>query len=400
MRYAILLFLTIPSQAATLSISPPVIYDCTGSVGKATIRWKDASGPVQLLVGPAKAVFTGFGGTSGSAETGTWVSEGLEFRLVNPKGDVEANLVARVQCNTTSASANGLVSESFFPLETGNQWMYRFDSRIGTAAYITWTVVGQQVIGGRRYAQIATTSGNTTSAEVFIREEGGMLYRINGTVNNSMEELYLNPGAASHAPFRNALGSYPDAAYQTVQVPLNRETRVFIRGVGLARSRNDSLTGSSGGFVSSMELVDFRLGSGPRVEGPITPRIAVSIESAILDVTGRLLTNCALPCYFAACGLGGGVPDPPGTYKPCARTRIDAAAEGDFQVELSLKGRDGIEVFHLTALNSSGDTTRFIQLPLYVEGNQPLSAGVYALTAKMSRGQNELGTANMPMEIR
>ena len=44
-----------------------------------------------------------------------------------------------------------------------------------------------------------------------------------------------------------------------------------------------------------------------------------------LDVTGKNVTNCAIPCYFAACGLAGPV-DPPGTYKPCARARVASAS--------------------------------------------------------------------------
>src|SRR3954465_10676695 len=86
-------------QAATLTLYPPVIYDCAGTFGKATVRWKDAKGPVQVVVGSAQAVFTGVSGTSGSAETGTWVGDGLEFRLVNQEGEVEALTTAHVECN-------------------------------------------------------------------------------------------------------------------------------------------------------------------------------------------------------------------------------------------------------------------------------------------------------------
>lgn len=40
------------------------------------------------------------------------------------------------------------------------------------------------------------------------------------------------------------------------------------------------------------------------------------------DIVGRKARNCALPCYFAACGLAGGPPDTPGAYKPCMFTRL------------------------------------------------------------------------------
>jgi hypothetical protein len=399
MRFAPFLLVLVSAQAASLTIDPPVIYDCNGTHGKATVRWKGASGPVQLLVGPSRAVFTGYGDTSGSAETGTWVGDGLEFQLVNPQGAVEALAVARVQCNAAQSPANGIVSESFFPLEPGNQWIYRSDSRLGTANYVTWTVTGHQQIAGRRYSEITVTIGDASSLGMFLREEAGQIYRMTGTTAEPREELYLNPAAASHAPFGNALGSYSDAASRTIQTTLSRETQVFIRGVGLARSRTDLLTGSSGGFVSDLELVDFRLASGPRVELSFTPKIALSIEKTFLDVTGKQLTNCAIPCYYAACGLGSPV-DPPNTYKPCARTRIEAAAEGDFQVELTLHNLQGTEVYRSNPLQASGETIRYVQMPLYSVPNTPFSAGNYVLTARMKRGFGDIGVASMPIELR
>jgi hypothetical protein len=324
MRYAFLL-LALSAQAATLTLEPPVIYDCTGTFGKATVRWKDASGQVQVLVGPSRAVFTGFGDTSGSAETGTWVGDGLQFELVNRRGVVEASAMARVACDARNIPGNGLVGDNFFPLETGNTWTYRVDSRTGTSEYVRWMVTAVRRIGGRDYSEITSTTGNISTIVGLFREEAGRIHRFMGTLAAPREELYFNSDAAQRRPFRNELGSYPDAAFQVSQQSLIREEQVFVRGVGLARTNAQLLTGSSGGFASSMELVEFHLATGPRVEGPITPRISISVESLFLDVTGRQLTNCAIPCYFVACGLGSPV-DPPGTYKPCVRTRVEAAA--------------------------------------------------------------------------
>jgi hypothetical protein len=69
-------------------------------------------------------------------------------------------------------------------------------------------------------------------------------------------------------------------------------------------------------------------------------------------------------------------------------------------VELSLRSSNGVEVFRSAALKSSGDTTRFLQLPLYLDGNKLLATGMYALTAKISRGQSDIGVAMLPIEIR
>jgi hypothetical protein len=398
MRYALLL-LAASTQAATLTVDPPVIYDCTGTFGKATVRWEGGSGPMQVLVGPSRAAFTGVGDTSGSAETGTWVGDGLEFRLVNQKGEVEALTVARVACDARDVPANGLVNESFFPLQPGNTWTYRMDSRVGTSDYATWTVTGMQRTDDRWYSVITTTIGNNSSVAMILREEAGVVYRLTGTAAVPREEVFLNARNVQHGPFRSTVGSYPEAAFQTLQSGLTRDEQVFVRGVGLARTSQTLLTGSSGGFSSSMELIDFHLASGPRVEAPVTPRVSLSIESLVLDITGKQLTNCAIPCYFAACGLGSPV-DPPGTYKPCVRTRIEAAASGDFQIELTFQTRDGAEVYRSGLLTASGETTRYLQLPLYGTGNKLLPAGQYVVSAHMRRGQADIGLAGMPVEIR
>ncbi len=400
MRLVLPLLLSVCAHAATLTIDPPVIYDCTGSVGKATVRWQGAIGPVQLVVGSANGLFASSDQTSGAAETGTWVSDGLEFRLIGRQGALEALAVARVRCNTPQVPGNGLVSESYFPLEPGNTWIYRMDSRAGTANYVTWTVTGLRVAGGRTYSEISSMVESNTSVALLLREESGSLFRWTG----ARDELYLNPAMAQHAPFRSALGSYPDAASQTtMQGALIRESQTFVRGVGLARSRSDLMTGSSGGFVSGLELVEFRLATGPKVAPP-TPAIALSIEKTLLDVTGKQLDNCIIPCYFSACGLGSPV-DPPGTYKPCVRTRIEAAGPGEnLRLLLTLRNQTGAAVLVLDAGQFSGETVRYEQLPLYTEPNKPVPSGIYLLEAQMTGSRERIigsfAVAALILEIR
>ena len=81
------------------------------------------------------------------------------------------------------------------------------------------------------------------------------------------------------------------------------------------------LTGSSGGFTQGRTLVEATV-AGIRFPAP-APALKLGMESLTLDVTGRHVTNCAVPCYFVACGLVPGA-DPPGTYKPCAQARVGA----------------------------------------------------------------------------
>jgi hypothetical protein len=179
---------------------------------------------------------------------------------------------------------------------------------------------------------------------------------------------------------------------------LLRDEQVFIRGVGLARSRATVIAGSSGGFSSSLELVEFQLATGPKVLTSM-PRISVSAEATRLDVTGRKVTDCFVPCYFAACGLTPGS-DPPGTYKPCARTRIEASASGNFWADLALFNGSGQVVFQAPrATLPAGEAVRYVQVPLYSEPNKPLPAGTYRLVGRMGAGETEAASSAITIEI-
>jgi hypothetical protein len=401
MRLVLLFSVAVLSSAATLTINPPVIYDCTGPFGKATLRWTGAAGPVQVVVGPSRVVMTGFAGTSGSAETGLWVSNGLEFRLVNASGAVEAASVAQVRCNAGDLAANGIVGSSYFPLDVGNMWVYKTDSRFVTSDYVTWRVTDWKTRGVHMYAEISVVSSANTSFTMLLREEtGGVIWRFTGTADNPKEEVYLNPAAVQHAPFRNPLGSFPDSAIlQTVDPFFSRDERVFVRGVGLARSRFIIGGGSNGGFGDSLELIEYHLASGPRVNVS-SPRVSVSAESTLLDVTGKQMTNCAIPCYYAACGVGSPV-DPPNTYKPCTRTRLEGSAEVDFSGELSLLNAAGQAVFKSALIPSpAGELLRYIQVPLYSKPNEPLPAGTYRLVGRIAQGGAETATSLLTIELR
>jgi len=234
---------------------------------------------------------------------------------------------------------------------------------------------------------------------MLLREEtDGVLWRFTGTADNPKEEIYLNPHSVPHAPFTNTTGSFPDSAVQNIATNFFREDKLFVRGVGLAFKRYTLGGGSSGGFADSLELIEYRLASGPRVF-VAAPRVSIGIENVRLDVTGRKVTNCAIPCYFAACGFGSPV-DPPNTYKPCVRTRIDANASVDFWTELTILNSSGQAVYKTAQIPSApGDLVRYVQVPLYSEPNKPLPAGAYRLMGRIGHGDVETGTSVMKIEI-
>ena len=96
------------------------------------------------------------------------------------------------------------------------------------------------------------------------------------------------------------------------------------------------------------------------------PSIHIGIESNDFDLTDQKASNCALPCYFAACGIAPPYPpDPMGTYRPCAQARLATSGTGD-TVQLQLLDSTGSAVFSTTAkTDSAGDSLNYIQLPLY-----------------------------------
>ncbi|MEP6961724.1 MAG: hypothetical protein ABI995_06590 [Acidobacteriota bacterium] len=399
MRLFLLLTIALSASGATLTISPPVIYDCAGTFGKASLSWTGGSGPVRLVVGPANVPMTNLDKTFGLADTGTWVSDGLEFRLLNASGAVEALAVAKVRCTGADVPANGLIGRSYFPLEVGNTWVYRSDSRFVTSDYVTWKVTNLVRRGGLTYSEISAISPGFTIVALTLREDSsGTIWRFTGTPENPKEEVYLNPQAERHAPFSNSLGSYPDAVSQTTSSLFDRNEQVFIRGIGLANARSSISTGSNGGFSGGLELVEVRLATGPRI-AVSSPRVAVVAENVRLDVTNRLVTNCAIPCYYAACGIGSPV-DPPNTWKPCTRTRLEANASADFSAELSLVNSAGQTLYKTSPIAASaGELVRYVQVPLYSEANKPYPAGAYKLMSRVLVGGAETATSSMIVEI-
>jgi hypothetical protein len=167
--------------------------------------------------------------------------------------------------------------------------------------------------------------------------------------------------------------------------------------VGLARSRTELLSGSSGGFSSSLELIDFHLETGPRGK-ELAPQISLAVESTRLDVTNRRVTDCAIPCYFAACMIGGA--DPPGTFKPCMRVRVEASATaGEFRQELSLVNAAGQTLYSSGGPTGGGDVVRYFQVPLYSAPNQALPTGTYRLVSRVVQGSQEMASSALAIEL-
>jgi hypothetical protein len=126
--------------------------------------------------------------------------------------------------------------------------------------------------------------------------------------------------------------------------------------------------------------------------------LSVGIEKTRLDVGGKNVTNCAIPCYFLACYLSGA--DPPGTYKPCAQARVEAHSATPYIVELELVDALNRVVYQAPAAAAAGgDLLRYVQLQLYSKPNLPLPPGFYTLTARAKDGAEIVAAASIQVRI-
>jgi hypothetical protein len=214
--------------------------------------------------------------------------------------------------------------------------------------------------------------------------------------------VYLDPKAASATNYVSPLGVFNDAIMPAAQNSGNilLTTSIYARGIGLVKSQTFMETGSSGGFTDGMDLVDVQV-DGFHLSAP-APKIALSIENTTLDLTNQLVPNCALPCYFAACGLVGSV-DPGGTYRPCAQARIETSgASAGYAVLVELLDSSGKAVFQNSTQTEFPTNLDYIRVPMYT-GQTPftlLPAGNYTLVGNMTLGGATVATASIAVQIR
>ena len=291
-----------------------------------------------------------------------------------------------------------LATGTYFPLDAGDRWVFRIDTRLVTASYQTWRVDRTEDRGGKTWSGIAIEESGTVLAESFFRaDEQCRIYYLTGTG----ELLFLDPAAlpgpgpvlevtGRSGSFSTAFGTFPDAlSYRNPVDPMLLENGTLVRGIGVVASRQDLLAGSSGGFYQSRTLVEASLAGGLQFSWN-APSLQLGLVSLALNVSGKLVTNCAVPCYFVACGFVPGA-DPPGTYKPCARARVQLSnwpPGASRSVRLQLIAADGTSAFDQTVTLDAApnESVGFVQLPLYSAPNQPLPAGAYQLLAGTGGG--------------
>ncbi len=313
-------------------------------------------------------------------------------------------LVSQASAQSQAVLA-GLATGSYFPLDVGDRWVYRVDYRIQTATYETWRVDRTAVVNGNTYSVIAIEGPGTFYYEVYYRADAsGRVY----TPTATGEQLFLDasgqmPGATlqtsgTAGSAANSLGTFPDTLAYVNLMPGNiiRETGTLARGIGLLNSTANMETGSSGGPVEIRTLVEATVAGGIHFPAPL-PAVELGIDSLTPDVSGKNVTNCAVPCYFVACYEAPGA-DPPGTYRPCVQARVGLAywpAAASHTVLLQFIAPDGSTPFNstLTLDASPTESVTFMQVPLYSAPNVPLPSGTYQLVAKSGDGSAQAALA-------
>jgi hypothetical protein len=302
-----------------LRLDPAVITDCRDGLGRAVLHWTSTDAPTVTLFTQGIAL-TGPESPTGSNLTGYWVADGQVFSLQAPNRTTLATVTARVNCTNLP----------LWPLAVGNYWTFRLNTRQQTGLYQTWRVTRQAEFFGETWSLV--TAGNT---QTWWRIDAlGALHRI---ANNLDETMPLNPVAETTVP----AGLFADN--QTYFLPgFIHETGTLSRGVGPVRVLRVLTGGSSGGLDEGFELVEAKIGD--RLIRRDLYKVNLQIDPEVY--------NCAIPCYFVACGFAGA--DLPGTFKPCQEARVEGA---DL---LTITGPDGDIVLREPL---AGPT--FLRLPLW-----------------------------------
>jgi hypothetical protein len=367
----ILLFVAagVLAAAPSVRLDPPVITACQNGSGQATVLWDgDGAAPVTLFAGDSP--MTGAEATTGSTRTGVWVNDGMLFTLRNAGGQTLASATASLKCETGS----------FWPLDVGNEWHFRFNSRVITGDHSVWRVASKESINGVIWAVLNPGPFGLTRLR---SEADGRVYRLTDDGRDVLlfDPTGLQPGvwvAGARSPIAVTLaGTFgEEISWQGPIVGLSQESGRLAKGIGPTYYQTNVIAGSSGGFGSGYTLLEAVIGGARFV--PNYPKVELTLETQVANLSAKTVRNCAIPCYFTAC-FGA---DLPTTYKPC--------------MEVSVRGGGG----KLTLTDDSGNsvyetlTNGWVRIPLYREPATILPAGKYSVTATVNGT-----TMTLPLEI-
>ncbi|MBK5290095.1 MAG: hypothetical protein JJE04_00180 [Acidobacteriia bacterium] len=408
------------AQTPTMAVTPDPIVECNeAGLGRARILW-DAPDAASTLIRVGASDGTPMNSATsptGAASTGDWVTDGMLFFLIDASGKVLAQARANVTCGDSS--------RSMLPLAVGNQWVYQYSSRQITSDYQTWTVTRSQEVDGKVYYVLAIDGRENTA---YRTAASGKIFVKGPADPASSERLWLDPGIPQdQSGILQITGAEPEATVPAGAFHNGNRFRtgggleismgVIVAGVGIVSRQTGLLAGSSGGFLNGIELVYARLGDRTVYSAPELS-FSLSTDSHVLTLQPGKVTNCAVPCYFVACGLGPGA-DPPNTFKPCLRARLTLRNTSAVPLELmfpdsrifevELLRENGQAVYRRSSgafppeqpkvIYQQGETHYLQQVPLYSVPNQPIAPGRYTLSASIESMDGHKFTATVPVLI-
>jgi hypothetical protein len=378
-------------------------------MGSATISWhSDGPGSVQIRIGAVDGpAITGLVPPQGSVTTDR-ITDGMVLLLTDGGSqELARTMPVILRCNPAGEVLTAaLAASSYFPLQVGDEWIYAYNSRVSTSTYVTRRIVQADFIGLVVWFVVEESLNGTSqpSYSWFRNDDMGRIYQL----TSQGEQLWLDPttpadpsaslkitgrGGATLAP----AGRFQDSlSYMVIRDGLDLEAGNFARGIGLVNNSHTMLSGSSGGFVSGFTLVYARI-DGHIVFGSPAVSLELATEANSFDVTNQKAPNCAVPCYFVACGIAIGT-DPPGTFKPCFQARVRVGQTGaDLQsCDLDLLDGSGNSLYHTTLTGTSDSESILVQqVPLYsLSATPPYPAtiqqfppGSYQLRARTADGR-------------
>ena len=358
----ILLFVAtgvLAAQQPTIRLEPAVITSCQEGVGQATVIWS-AQGVPPVTIYAGETPMSGPELAQGSARTGLWVTDGMLFSLRDAGGQTLASVRAAVKCD----------GGGWWPLEIGNEWHFRLNSRVVTGAHAVWRVARKERIDGVEWSVLDPGPVPNTR----LRADGdGRIFRLAADGN---EGLLIDPSGVANGtwvvggrmPIAMTLaGTFTEeVSWRGPIAGLGQESGRLARGVGPTYYQTNVIAGSSGGFGAGLTLLEAVTGGARLV--PNYPRVELLLETQIVNFSAKSARNCAIPCYFAAC-FGA---DLPTTYKPC----LEASVKGGGG-RLALLDPSGTPVFETVA-------NGWVRIPLYREPATLLPAGKYSVAATVN----------------
>jgi hypothetical protein len=388
----------IGAYGATFTISPAINYECNDGQATESFTWSGAPGPVEIrILKPDGPSMTGVVAGDGMVSSGDWVTDGMQFFLISGS-TVLAQVTAQVRCGATPRTVDtGLADGSYFPLQVGNTWIYRYNNRLITNDYVVQTITGAEMHNGLTYYVVTDTYPGPSVVAKLRGDNNGVIYAFTG----SGEQVYIDPNNTKSAGrYTGLLGTFDNSiVFNSIQ-GLESISTTYVAGIGMVSTTSSLMTGSSGGFDGGLDLIEARI-DGVVLAQP-SARLSLSIQNPVLDLTNQLAPNCKVPCYFAACGIAGA--DDPNTYRPCAQTRIESSYSGPHSVQLQFFTPSGSLQYQTTAQVGADGGVEYLRLPLYTNQantNTPvnLPPGTYRLAARLLVQGVELGQDSLTVVI-